>query len=252
MQPENPDRPRRDVPRYEYIDETFPFDAEQPLVGFWRGNVETEIGPLIISVHITEGDAGLKIAQTAAQVAPPHQPCKVIEATQRSVKWDFPPTPLDQLGWVRFEATVSEDGQWLEGTMVWPELIKEPGQMKLQRTIRPRDGKNQMAFGGAVDIEEIPFRINLLFSQTPGGHWMGHIDILDQRVSGWPLIRVKREGDSIVATMGSRSPAVYDGLLSQDGKLFAGEYTQMERTSEFRFERLVDYTVPDFPPIVQS
>lgn len=252
VQPENADRPRRDVPRYEYIDEVFSFDAEQPLVGFWRGNVETTLGPLIISVHITEGEAGLKISQTAAQVAPPHQECKVIEVDGRSVKWDFPPTPLDQLGWVNFEATVSEDGQWLEGEMVWPQLLDEPGTMKLQRTIRPRDGENKMAFGGTVEIEEIPFRISMLFSQTPGGNWIGHIDILDQRVAAWPLIRVKRDGDSIVATMGSRSPAVYDGLLSQDGQLFAGEYTQMDQKSEFRFERLDDYTIPDFPPIVQS
>lgn len=240
--------PPRELPRYEYLDEVFPFDADQPIVGFWRGNVETDLGPLIISVHITEGDTGLNMTQTAAQISPPHMECRITESTPRSAKWDFPPTPLDQLGWVNFEGTVSDDGQWLEGTMVWPNFLENPGRMKLQRAIRPRDGANQMAFGGSIEIEEIPFRINLLFSQTPGGHWMGHIDVLDQRVAGWPLIAVNREGDRFIAVMGSRSPAWYDGHITAEGDLFAGEYTQMNVTSEFRFERIPDYTLPKFPP----
>lgn len=252
LQPPPPpqDDPPVEVPRYRFVDEVVPFDPEQPLAGFWHGNVETTLGPIIVSIEITpprDGQGAWTLVQSAAQIAPPHTPARNVVRVERTLEWEFPAEPVDQLGWVDFRATLSEDSQFLTGEMRWIGHLEEPGRMRLQRSYRALDLPDRSAYRGHIIIEEdFELPVTLVVARTPGGFWVGHLDIPDQRVAGWPLIFVEREGDRLAAQMGSRTPALFDGVVREEGRRWEGAWKALRVEAAFRLERIEGYTLPDY------
>lgn len=241
----------------EFLDETFPFDPERPAEGFWHGNIETEIGDVAGSFVVDydenapAGTNPWNVRATFAQVAHPNQPVNDVEIDGREIAFDFPfliDLP-DVISEFEFDGEITEDGQFYVGEMTW-ERLRQPAPFKFQRMPRTMDLENPIAYAGQIEFEEeIAFDITLVFAETPGGNWIGHIDIPAQRVAYWPLVNVRREGDEVVAEMGSRSPATYTGRIIDDGARYAGTYTQGPLELPFGFARVENYEVPDVEPV---
>lgn len=281
------DQPARRVqpsmePRVDLLDESFPYDEANPAIGSWHGNVMTGFGVPAASLRITRtDDGGYAMIGTVAPGNRPHRVIKDFEIDGRSVRFAFPVDP-PEMGKMIFLGEVSEDAQRVRGRIIMPDAmidreIKIRNMDRVQANLAPIEGdertalegqlragrfelgrsplpmmlSNPRAYAGEILIAEVAFQINLVFAETPGGNWVGHIDIPSQVIAEWRLDKVKREGDHIIAHMGGGSPAVYDGTISEDSTTFAGTYRQGNTEIPFKFHRLADYSVPEFDEIAR-
>jgi len=276
VQPTMPRTPTR--PRIELMEEHFEYDEAHPAVGHWHGNMFSEFGVPVVSLDIDRSDdGGYQLAATVMPGNVPNRPVEQFEIDGRSLTFDFPiyirPQTTENL---HFEGEISEDGQRLRGDVVLPDQMihdaieaqdklrqqqdQEPfteeqrlalfekmkhGTFELGRSPLPMDLSDPIAYGGDVEVvEDVSFRINLVFAETTGGNWVGHIDIPDQFVAGWALDKVERDGDEFIVQMGGAVPGVFKGTLSEDGGTYKGEFNQADTSVPFEFSRIENYTIP--------
>jgi pimeloyl-ACP methyl ester carboxylesterase len=262
--------------RVALFDESFPYDAEHPAVGHWHGNVRTEFGWPAASIEIRMNDAGeYEIVGSVTPGNRPHIRLTSYRVEGPYVEFRFPLDP-PEAGRMHFIGRVSEDGQRLTGDVVMPnEMIERaieyqnqvradegqpplsveeaaamteqmrPGVFELGRVPLTMELPEPMAFQGPIELEEdVVFQITVAVAETPGGHWVGHMDLPDQFFSGWVLDKVTREGDRLIINMGGGTVAVFDGVVSEDGQTYAGTYTQLDLEIPFEFARIANYSIP--------
>ena len=260
--------------RVTLLDETFPYDENQPAIGHWHGNIRTAAGTAAVSANIQpaeQSDDEAEIDDTTIDpgqslddnpwhvvvtVAPgnrPHQIARDVKIDGKNITFNFPLDP-PEAGQLEFTGTVSEDGQRLSGEVKWPEVLPQPGTFELARSPLPMTLPKPMAYGGKLEIDEgIFFDITLLLAETPDGNWVGHIDIPSQSIAAWPLDSVQKDGEQFIIHMGGASAAVYRGVMTDEGT-FEGIYTQLEGQEneinlDFTFDRIDDYQIPEFEPV---
>ncbi|MGI9014305.1 MAG: CocE/NonD family hydrolase [Phycisphaerales bacterium] len=256
--PAPPPDPSLQPDRVTLVTEHFEYNQAHPTAGHWHGNIRADVGVAAVALNIPEPDEDGTV-DASGTVAPgnhPHQRLRDLAIDGKAIAFRFPLFP-PEAGHLEFKGEVSDDGQRMRGSVMWPNVMKEPGTFELARSPLAM-ALAPVAYRGDMPFEEgVSFELTVVVAQTPGGNWIGHIDIPSQMVAAWPLDHAEREGNILRATMGGGSPAYFVGELSENEDTWTGTYTQLpgtehERTIEYTFVRVDDYVVPDIEPISMS
>ena len=225
----------------EFLDESFGYDRDRPAAGAWFGNIEpgqlpATWGALTIGVD----DAGDWTATlTALAVRAMNTPCADVAVDGSSVEFVLPALSA------RFRGRVSDDGQRLAGTIVFETDDAADGSFEFARTPLATDLPDPLAFSGELSFPFGNLAMTLVFARTPGGNWVGVIDIPAQGLTGMPLTTVHRDGDAITATVEiPGSPVQITAEIVEDAHRLTGSFKQGPFDIEIDFPREADYAVP--------
>lgn len=226
----------------EFLDETFDYDRDSPAAGAWLGNVVPVALPTTwAAITIGAGDDGVWTANvTALGVGALNQACTEVAINGSSVEFVLPPVSAHFIG------QVSEDGQRLTGTVLTTAADGDTeGSFEFARTPRATDLPDPMAYSGELVSLFGKLAITLVFAETPGGHWVGVIDVPAQGLTGVPLTPVRRDADTITATLGvPGAPAQIDVKVVDDAHRITGTFKQGQFVMDIDFPREADYAVP--------
>ena len=227
----------------EFYEESFQYDHGRPAIGTWLGNVERGQFPLTwAALRITSGDAGAYTAAvTLLSAGAVNAPCTDVEIDGRSVAFVLPSASG------RFQGRVSDDGQRLAGTITLGDGEESEGFFEFARTPRAADLPDPLAFSGVLESSFGNLAMTMVFAETPGGNWVGQIDVPAQGLVGMPLLGVRREGNTITAELGIPvNPAMITVELSADAQRLTGRFKQGPFDLEIDFPRDVEYAEPAF------
>jgi len=278
-------------PRVLFFDESFPYAEDAPFFDHFHGNIISKFGVPVLSIRFDRNDVGDLIALYS--ITPgniPNRTTQEVKIDGRRIQFATPLLPREA-GTMRYEGELSEDGQFIRGEMTMsdemiereievqnfyreneqkPPLTEEeeaqifrdfrPGTFELKRVPRTIDlaVENRIAWGGQILVEEIPFDLVICIAETPGGNWVGHLDIPQQMVGGWPLDAIERDGAHLLVHLGGGAPGVFDGMISEDGETYEGVLRQAMMTPDFEMTtketpftltRIPDYSDPTLPTL---
>lgn len=224
----------------EFLDETFDFDPKQPAVGAWLGNVNGPEGPPVFACFVAEADdnGSVSIKMTLLAVGAMGTECTEVKTDGNSLAFALP----SPIGKVELTGEISEDGQRFTGTGAFTQTgadAPEPGgTFEFARTPRPNDLPKQSAYTGQLAGMGMTF----VFAQTPGGNWVGHMDIPAQNLRAFPLVNIKEgdEGFSLRVPVPGGG-AVVEFTLDELKRKLTGAFKQMNATLPFEFELDEEY-----------
>ncbi len=228
-------------------DEVFAFDADAPWLGAWIGSFHPKDGPVtegLIAISLDENKK-ISVALTAIHLLALEEKCTDISTDELSISFTVK-TPTRH---VRFDGEISEDGQHLAGDML---LVDDEGTgtadgtFEFRRTVLPMDLPDRLAFNGKLDTPgPIKLDMTFVFAQTPGGNWVGHVDVPLQTLINYPLtfVQVEPQHDdslSVSATI-LGVPATIETTISETRQNLTGVFRQMGLEIEFNFVRDLGY-----------
>lgn len=240
-------------PRVVFLDESFEYDRERPILGHWLGNLHTPRGVPAIALLVKTDESGeLVVLGSITPGNLPNRPVDDLKVENGVVTFSLL-TYLDpqRIGRVRFTGTISEDGQRLRGTAVVPSDIPGQGVMdgefELARSPLPLMLETARAYCGQIEIDEgIFFDMNIVLATTPKGNWVGHVDIPLQAIAQWPFDRIESKDGVLTIHMGGGAPSTFEVRVTEDGSTLKGVYhTFQDIPLELKFKP--DYTVPSVP-----
>jgi pimeloyl-ACP methyl ester carboxylesterase len=212
----------------EFLDESFAYDRDHPAAGHWLGNLEPGRFPDTWGALLIErdDDGAWTASMTMVAAMAFGTPCTDVRIEGRSVAFTVP-VP----GRPRFSGTIGADGQRLTGTMAFADA--EPGQapegsFEFARTPRPVDLPRMLAYSGTLQGPGLPaMTMTFVFAQTPGGHWVGHLDVPGQGLLGFPILNV-RYGDGAATGLVAMVPfpARIEGVLDEQERRITGRFKQ--------------------------
>jgi pimeloyl-ACP methyl ester carboxylesterase len=212
----------------KFLDESFEWDRDHPAAGHWLGNLQPgRSADTWAALLIARGDDGAwSASMTMIAALALDAPCEDLQVEGPSVAFTLPVA-----GKPRFSGTVSDDGQRLVGTIAYadaePEQAPE-GSFELARTPRPVDLPRMLAYSGELRGPGLPAMVmTLVFAQTPGGSWVGHLDVPGQGLMGFPLLNVTF-GDGVVSALVAMVPfpAQIEGTIDADERRITGRFKQ--------------------------
>lgn len=240
-------------PRVVFLDESFEFDREHPIVGHWLGNLHTPRGVPAIALRVRTDESGdLVVLGSVTPGNLPNRPVDDLKIEDGVVSFSLL-TYLDpqRIGRIRFTGAISEDGQRLKGTAVVPSDIPGQGVMdgefELARTPLPLMLDTARAYCGQIEIDEgIFFDMNIVLATTPKGNWVGHVDIPLQAIAEWPFDRIESKDGLLTIHMGGGAPSTFEVRVTEDGSTLKGVYrTFQDIPIELKYKP--DYSVPSVP-----
>jgi hypothetical protein len=238
-----------------FLDESFKYDTDHPPAGFWLGNLDAGRGQetwAALTVEPAEG-GGFSAKITIIAALSVDAPCSDFKADQGTVAF----TVAGLQGSPRFEGRLSEDGQRFAGSITRSDGVG-PGRFELARTPRPVDLPDPLVYQGALSGSFGRLDVAFVFARTPGGNWVGHVDIPMQGLNAFPFINVKRDEDRLTADLAVvPTPAAIDAHFSDDAKRLTGRFKQGPFDLELDLARAESYSptiirrpqepVPPFP-----
>ncbi|MHC4415893.1 MAG: alpha/beta hydrolase family protein [Planctomycetota bacterium] len=235
------------IAQVKFFDEKMAYDTDRPAAGHWLGNITPGRFPDTWgALSIERDEAGRwKASITILPADVLDLPCEAVEIDGASVAFRVPvraPQP-------RFVGEVSPDGQRLRG-LIWfgdpaPDQAAE-GSFELARMPRPVDLPRPLAFSGELEVPQMgKLAMTLVFAETPGGNWVGHVDVPTQALLGFPLIDVERRGRTIMATLPAAPfPASIEGEIDDTERRLTGRFKQAGFNLAIDFVRNEDYAGP--------
>lgn len=212
----------------EFIDEVFAYDTAQPAAGHWMGDVQVGSFPNSPASLLMERDeAGeWKVSLTLIAAFALDVACTDIAIDGACVEFT---APLP--GRPRFTGKVSRDGQRYRGSVV---LTAAPADQPVEhafemaRTPRPMDLPKRTAYTGDLEIPEMGgMAMTFVFAQTPGGNWVGHLDVPLQGLLGFSLTKVHRNGQTLTAEVPlAPFTALLEAEFLDDGRRLVGRFKQ--------------------------
>ncbi len=224
----------------EFLDESFSYDRDRPAAGTWFGNVEPGRSPAAWgALTIGVDDAGdWTVTLTAMTAGAVNAPCIEVAIDGSSVEF-----LIHVVG--RFRGRVSDDGQRLAGTIAFATDDAADGSFEFARTPLATALPEPLAFSGELSFPFGKLAMTLVFARTPGGNWVGVIDVPAQGLTGMPLTTVGRDGDAITATLEIPGSGVQiTAEIVEDAQRLTGRFKQGPFDIEFDFPREADYAVP--------
>ncbi|MHC4082025.1 MAG: alpha/beta hydrolase family protein [Planctomycetota bacterium] len=231
-----------------FLEESFDYDENRPAAGHWLGNIQVGENPptwgsLVIECD-EEGEWSASITLIAAMAL--GAPCTEVRIEDRSVALVLPAS-----GQPRMSGTVSPDGQRLAGSLTFGDPGADHplmGTFEFARTPRTTDLPAMHAYSGELRGPGLPpMALTFVFAQTPGGNWVGHLDVPAQGLLGFPLINVHRSGDAITAEVASVPfPATLNGTLDEAERRLTGRFKQGPYDLEVDFALDEGYAGPAF------
>ena len=215
-----------------FPDETFAYDEHAPAAGAWLGNLTPPTGTSLFAALIIErDDAGRwSITLTSLWLGAMNTPCARPVVTDRQLAFTLA-APAAKL---QFEGEISDDGQRLTGSIrdaAAPADNAATGAFTFRRLPRPMDLPNPLAFTGQLELPgSIKLTMTIALTQTPGGNWVGHVDVPMQQLFGYPLTNIAGQstdaGTLISATMPVAPPATIEATIDQSRQRLTGRFLQ--------------------------
>ncbi len=224
-----------------FFDESFDYDRDRPAAGEWLGNIVVSAGPPAwAALTIGTDDAGVWTTKLTAMTARAvNTPCDEVTIDGASVEFMLPAMSA------HFSGRVSADGQRLSGKIVFEAADMGEGTFEFARTPRATDLPEPLAFSGELATPGGNLAMTLVFARTPGGNWVGVIDVPAQGLTGLPFTSVGRDGDAITATLEIPGSGVQvTAQIVEDEQRLTGTFNQGPFAVEIDFRREVDYAVP--------
>ncbi len=226
----------------QLLDETIAYDAAQPAAGFWLGNLQPGRFPDTWATLLIEpGDDGaFRAEMTALAAGVMNSPCAELSLDGSAVEFK-----LATRGVPVFRGEVSPDGQRYTGTITFEGADEPEGTFVFARTPRPTDLPRPLAYTGELTSQFGKLGMTLVFAETPGGNWVGQVDVPMQGLLGFPLVNVGRDGDTMTAELAvAPLPAAIEGTLVDEERRLAGRFRQGPFDLEIDFARVDDYAEP--------
>jgi fermentation-respiration switch protein FrsA (DUF1100 family) len=216
----------------EFIDEVFAYDTAQPAAGHWMGDVQVGLFPNSPASLLMERDESgeWKASLTLIAAYALDVGCSDIEIDGSSVAFT---APLP--GRPRFTGKVSNDGQRFRGSVALTavpadQLAEQPAdhEFEMARMPRPMDLPTRTAYTGDLEIPQMgTMGMTFVFAQTPGGNWVGHLDVPIQGLLGFSLNKVHRDGQTITAEVPSAPfTALLEAEFREDERRLVGRFKQ--------------------------
>jgi fermentation-respiration switch protein FrsA (DUF1100 family) len=229
----------------EFIDEAFAYDTAQPAAGHWMGDVQVGLFPNSPASLLMERDESgeWKASLTLIAAYALDVGCSDIEIDGSSVAFT---APLP--GRPRFTGKVSNDGQRFRGSVALTavpadQLAEQPAEheFEMARMPRPMDLPTRTAYTGDLEIPQMgTMGMTFVFAQTPGGNWVGHLDVPIQGLLGFSLNKVHRDGQTITAEVPSAPfTALLEAEFREDERRLVGRFKQAT------FDLAVDFVRDD-------
>jgi pimeloyl-ACP methyl ester carboxylesterase len=233
----------------EFLEESFEYDRDHPAAGHWLGNLQPDRSPdTWASLLIEQGDDGKWAASITILAAMAlDTACTVVEIDGRSIAFTVP-VPGQPL----FRGTVGADGQRFAGSITYGDAEAEAeadagaeGSFEFARTPRSMDLSSPMAFTGELQAPQGKLGMTIVLAETPGGNWVGHVDVPAQMFLGFPLINIDRDGQAITAELSVVPfPAAITGELAEDERRLTGIFQQGPFKLAIDFARDDEYAQP--------
>jgi len=226
----------------ESTGEVFDFDQDHPAAGAWVGSA-TAVGGQTAFVALTArwGDDdqwSVKITVPAAGLL--HTECAEIRSSGSEFAFTLPG------GQARFAGVISDDGQALRGSITStaddaPE--SEPQPFTLRRTVWTTDLPEPLAFSGELSAQGIGLPMTIVLARTPGGNWVGHLDVPMQMLRDFPFINVTQsEEGTITADLPVPGGAAIEVRIDELEKRMTGLFRQSGLEMEIDFTRDMNYS----------
>ena len=218
-------------------DESFPYDEEDPVVGMWLGQVYLEQGPAPMSMRVQRSASGqLETWVSIPPVGVYQDPCREIQEREGGFSTRLPDSILNgRLQWIiRSDLNIGAEGQQLTGTLTFDKQIARlkdlpTANIVLHRTPRPVDLAHAMSFSGEVLHGSTPYKVTAVIGQTPGGFWVGHVDIPRNSMYGLFAYGIEfEEDDHFHLVTSDRTSIMMDLFPSGDGR-WEGQFTRQNR-----------------------
>ena len=223
-----------------FLDESFAYDRDRPAAGEWLGNILVSAGPPAwAALTIATDDAGVWTTNLTAMTARAvNTPCGDVTIDGSSVAF-----ALRSMS-AHFSGRVSADGQRLSGKIVFDVDDMGEGTFEFARTPLATDLPDPMAFSGELASSFGKLAMTLVFARTPGGNWVGVLDVPAQGLTGMPFTSVVRDGDTFTAILEIPDSGVQvTAQIVDDEQRLTGTFNQGSFTVEIDFPRQADYAV---------
>lgn len=227
--------------------ERFDYDENDPVVGHWAGLMEVD-GELFGSVLVERADDGeLSVTLNCIGAGAVGAPCTEIVAENSALSFQI----SGGRGTLRFEGTISEDGQAYEGETIYLRENEDDlrGKLSLRRTPRATEIEEHYAFTGDLEIGAIKLEMTLVLAQTPGGSWVAQVDIPAQMLRQLPLTKVHADEHGVIHAELSvpMAPATFELTIDATQQSLTGTMKQGPMEMAIDFDREFDYAYRELP-----
>ena len=182
--------------RVKQLDEVIPFDAAQPATGAWVGEVRfPDEEPSFVHLDIARA-AEDDIVTATATIAT----LGAIRVVGENIQFDgrrFSMVIETPRGVSSISGTVSDDGQTADGALELTPPDGEPitGAFNLVRLLRAVDQPRATAYTGTASLPNgMAIDMAIVLASTPGGNWVGHVDMPFRDLRELPLLEIRRDG----------------------------------------------------------
>ncbi len=226
-----------------FLDETFDYDKDHPQVGYWIGNVATPASSETIlfgALEVKQVDETYSLRMTLPGVRALNKECVLVAAQGSALTFDL----VAAGGTYRFVGEIDAAGQRFAGK-VSPVDEAEDGEehssFEFARSIRPTDLPDPLAFTGDLAAQGMKMGMTIVLAKTPGGNWVGHIDVPMQFLNAFPLINLSEDEGVIHAEMAVPGDPAIDISLDEHKQHMTGTFKQSGMELEIAFARDVNY-----------
>jgi pimeloyl-ACP methyl ester carboxylesterase len=195
---------------------------------------------LFASVTIKPGDGDPSVAMTFIPAGALNKSGNMIKAEGETLVFSL----VGVGGEYRFEGTILDEGQRYRGEL---QLIASGGDeyeattFEFARTPVPLELSEPLAFTGDLSVQGVKLGMSIVLGQTPGGHWVGHLDVPMQSLQGFPLIDIKEEDDLISGLMPIPGGASFSVSLDERRQRMQGVFKQSGLEMAIDFARDLNY-----------
>jgi uncharacterized protein len=223
--------------------EPFAWDESRPAAGLWLGSATTSEGQeIFVALSARHGeDSDWTVTITALAGGLLDAPCSDVEAVGNDFSFTITGVPDNP----RFQGSVSEDGQLLSGATVGDDPERR-GDFRLHRGLRPADAADPLAFSGNLVTQGITIPLTIVLAETPGGNWVGHLDIPMQGLREFPFVNfTETEAGEMTAFLPVPGGATITVTIDDPQQRLTGTFEQRGVSMALDLARDANYTYRD-------
>ncbi|MEE8153502.1 MAG: alpha/beta fold hydrolase [Phycisphaerales bacterium] len=226
----------------EFLDETFEYDKDHPQVGYWIGNVASPGSSetmIVGALEVKQADESYMLRMTLPGVGALNKECVVVAAQGSALTFEL----VAAGGTYRFVGEIDGAGQRFAGKAFPADEAEDRKERSFEfaRSVRPTDLPDPLAFTGDLAAQGIKIGMTIVLAKTPGGNWVGHVDVPMQFLHAFPLINLSEQEDVIHGELPVPGGASFDVSLDEHKQHMTGRFKQSGMELEIAFMRDVNY-----------
>lgn len=234
--------------RVQLPDEVVDFDQREPAAGFWLGSIDAPQGALFAIVEFKREGGEWAGTMTLLAYGAVNAACSNLSVQDREIQFAV----STALGAAKFKGVLSEDGQRMIGQIVMPRpqadgaLESASHEFEFRRSLRAAAQPSAKAYGGKLDVPQIgQLALTVILAQSPGGNWIGQVDVPGQMLLGFPLVNIEVKDGGISAMLPIPGfPAIIDATMDGESHQLVGRFKQGTFDLELNLAHDAGYVAP--------